>query len=185
MKLNKYTLLSFLMLVFLAALYRAIPGRPWGFAPQFAMAIFGGAVFADKKLSFLLPILSLLISDVVYEFLYINGLFEIRGFYEGMWLNYLLFGSLTIVGFFINPAKVSSIAKGALVAPTLFFLASNFVTWVGNGGFQRGKTFSGLMQTYIDGIPFYANSVVATVVFGAFLFGANYMMAGKLIKSKA
>lgn len=185
MKLNKYTLLSFLMLVFLAALYRAIPGRPWGFAPQFAMAIFGGAVFADKKLSFLLPILSLLISDVVYEFLYINGLFEIRGFYEGMWLNYLLFGSLTIVGFFINPAKVSSVAKGTFVAPTLFFLASNFVTWVGNGGFQRGKTFSGLMQTYIDGIPFYANSVVATVVFGAFLFGANHMMAGKLIKSKA
>jgi hypothetical protein len=185
MKLNKYTLLSFLMLVFLAALYRAIPGRPWGFAPQFAMAIFGGAVFADKKLSFLLPILSLLISDVVYELLYINGLFEIRGFYDGMWLNYLLFGSLTVVGFFIDANKLSSIAKGAFAAPTLFFLASNFVTWVGNGGFQRAKTFSGLMQTYIDGIPFYANSVVATVVFGAFLFGVNYMMAGKLIKSKA
>jgi hypothetical protein len=76
MRLNKYTLQSFLMLVVLAALYRAIPGRPWGFAPQFAMAIFGGAVIADKKLSFVLPLLSLLISDVIYEILYINGLFD-------------------------------------------------------------------------------------------------------------
>ena len=92
MKLNKYTLLSFFMLVLLAALYRAIPGRPWGFAPQFAMAIFGGAVIADKKLSFILPLLSLLISDVIYELLYINGVFEIKGFYDGMWVNYLLFG---------------------------------------------------------------------------------------------
>ncbi|MEY4628486.1 MAG: hypothetical protein RLZZ595_812 [Bacteroidota bacterium] len=185
MKLNKNTLLSFLMLVFLAAVYRAIPGRPWGFAPQFAMAIFGGAVFADKKLSFFMPILSLLISDVLYEFLYINGISEIKGFYDGMWINYLLFGSLTIVGFFIQPAKISSIAKGAIAAPTLFFLTSNFITWAGNGGYQRGKTFAGLMQTYMDGIPFYGNSLVATVVFSTFLFGAYHLMVGKLLKAKA
>ena len=106
MKVSKYTLLSFLMLIVVAAAYRAIPGRPWGFAPQFAMAIFGGAVIKDKKLAFLLPLLSLLISDVFYELLYINGIFEIKGFYSGMWINYLLFGSLTIVGFFIKNDKL-------------------------------------------------------------------------------
>jgi len=185
MKLNKYTLLSFLMLIFLAALYRAIPGRPWGFAPQFAMAIFGGAVIADKKLSFILPLLSLLISDVIYEILYINGLFEIKGFYDGMWINYLLFGSLTIFGFYIQPAKISSIAKGVVAAPTTFFLVSNFITWAGNGGYQRGKTFNGLMQTYIDGIPFYNNSLIATAVFSLFLFGTYHLLIGKLVKAKA
>jgi hypothetical protein len=185
MKLNKYTLLSFFMLVLLAALYRAIPGRPWGFAPQFAMAIFGGAVIADKKLSFILPLLSLLISDVIYELLYINGVFEIKGFYDGMWLNYLLFGSLTIIGFYIQPEKISSIAKGVIAAPTVFFLTSNFITWASNGGYQRGMSFSGLIQTYIDGIPFYSNSLVATAVFSLFLFGTYNLLVSKLAKAKA
>ncbi len=185
MKLNKHTLLSFLMLVVLAALYRAIPGRPWGFAPQFAMAIFGGAVIADKKLAFVLPLLSLFISDVLYELLYANGLTEIKGIYEGMWVNYLLFGSLTIIGFYIQPNKIGSIAKGVIAAPTVFFITSNFLTWAGNGGYQRAKTFTGLMQTYIDGIPFYNNSLVATVVFSLFLFGTYNLLVGKLVKAKA
>ncbi len=185
MKLNKHTLLSFFILVVLAALYRAIPGRPWGFAPQFAMAIFGGAVIADKKLAFILPLISLFISDVLYELLYVNGLSEINGFYEGMWVNYLIFGSLTIVGFFIQPNKVGSIAKGVFTAPTVFFLVSNFITWAGNGGYQRAKTVSGLMQAYIDGIPFYNNSLVATAVFSLFLFGTYNLFVSKLVKVKA
>ena len=176
MKASKYTLLSFLMLIVVAAAYRAIPGRPWGFAPQFAMAIFGGAVIKDKKLAFLLPLLSLLISDVFYELLYINGIFEIKGFYEGMWINYLLFGSLTIVGFFIKNDKPLSIAKGAVAAPTIFFFASNFITWLGSGGYNRPKTFTGLTQAFIDGIPFYTNSLVGTFVFGTVLFGGFYWL---------
>ncbi len=173
-----------LLLVSIAAIYRAIPGRPWGFAPQFAMAIFGGAMIKNRKLAFILPLMSLLVSDVLYELLYINGLSEIKGFYEGMWQNYLLFGSLTIVGFFINGEKVASIAKGALAAPTIFFIVSNLATWAGNGGFQRPKTLSGLLQAYVDGIPFYANSLVATVVFGAVLFGGQYLLTKSISRNQ-
>jgi hypothetical protein len=28
------------------------------------------------------------------------------------------------------------------------------------------------MQCYVDGVPFYANSMIATFIFGAVLFGA-------------
>lgn len=180
MKCSKYTLLSVLMLVFIAAVYRAIPGRPWGFAPQFAMAIFGGAVIKDKKLAFLLPLASLFISDLLYELLYANGLSDIQGLYSGMWLNYLLFGSLTIVGFFVKSEKISSIAKGAVLAPTLFFLVSNFLTWAGNGGYHRAKTFTGLLQSYADGLPFYGNSLVATAVFSLFLFGGYFWLGSRM-----
>jgi hypothetical protein len=101
-----------------------------------------------------------------------------------MWQNYLLFGSLTIVGFFINGEKVASIAKGALAAPTIFFIVSNLATWAGNGGFQRPKTLSGLLQAYVDGIPFYANSLVATVVFGAVLFGGQYLLTKSISRNQ-
>ena len=176
MKSSKFNIYSFLLLVVVAAAYRAIPGRPWGFAPQFAMAIFSGAVVKDKKWAIAFPILSLLISDVFYQLLYIAGIYEIPGFYNGMISNYILFGSLTIIGFFTNAASFSSIAKSSLSAPTVFFIVSNFMVWMGNGGYQRPKTTTGLMQVYYDGLPFYANSILATVLFGALLFGANLLI---------
>jgi hypothetical protein len=177
MKLSKYTLISFLLLIVIAALYRAIPGRPWGFAPQFAMAIFGGAILKDKKIAFLLPILSLLISDCLYEILYSCGITDIKGFYNGQVENYLLFASLTIVGFFVNPKNIPSILKGSLASPTVFFILSNLFVWIGNGGFQRGKTLTGLLQTYVDGVPFYTNSLLATMVFSSLLFGGHYLLS--------
>ena len=144
MKLSRYTLISFLLLIVIAAIYRAIPGRPWGFAPQFAMAIFGGSVLKDKKMAFLLPILSLLISDLLYQVLYINGVTEIAGFYAGQVENYLLFASLTVVGFFVNQKNIGSIIKGSLASPTIFFFISNLMVWIGSGGFQHPKTLAGL-----------------------------------------
>ena len=99
MKLNKPVLLSFGLLVLAASLYRAWPDRPYGFAPQMAMALFGGAVIKDKRLAFLLPLISMLISDVLYQFLYINGLTQIQGFYADQWINYLLIAGITVFGF--------------------------------------------------------------------------------------
>jgi hypothetical protein len=179
MKISKYTWVSFLLLVVIAAVYRAIPDRPWGFAPQFAMGIFAGALISNRILAFALPLVSLFLSDALYQVLNAYGYTEISGFYSGMIENYLLIGSLTFIGFFINPTKLSSITKGCLASPTLFFFASNALTWLGNGGLQRPKTFSGLVQALIDGIPFYTNSLIATVVFSAILFGSYQLIFKK------
>jgi hypothetical protein len=176
MKTSKFNIYTFLMLVFVAAAYRAIPGRPWGFAPQFAMAVFSGAVIKDKRFAFAFPILSLLISDIFYHLLFMAGIFDIPGFYNGMVSNYILFGALTVVGFFTNAQKIASIAKSCFAAPTLFFIVSNLMVWMGNGGYQRPKTAMGLLQAYVDGLPFYANSIIATIVFGSILFGANQLI---------
>ena len=73
MKISKQLIGSFLLLIVVASLYRIMPGRPYGFAPQIAMAIFGGAIVRDKKLAFILPLLSMLVSDGLYQLLYING----------------------------------------------------------------------------------------------------------------
>ena len=94
MKITKQVVVSFILLVIIAALYRVMPDRPYGFAPQIAMAIFGGAIIKDKKLSFLLPLLSMFISDALYEILYRNGIGTMCGFYEGQVTNYILFASI-------------------------------------------------------------------------------------------
>ena len=72
MKINRQIIFSFILLIIIASLYRIMPGRPYGFAPQIAMAIFGGAIIKDKKFAFLLPILAMFVSDALYQLLYVN-----------------------------------------------------------------------------------------------------------------
>ena len=191
MKSSKNIVWSFLLLVIIAALYRIIPGRPFGFAPQWAMAIFAGAAIKDKKWAFILPVLSMFISDLLYQALFMGGISDMWGFYEGQWQNYLLFTLLVLVGLAINKINVRQVGIASLVAPTLYFLVSNFLVWSSNGstrGLDRPKNFNGLLACYVDGIPFYKMSLLATFIFSAILFGTyifarNYQAVGKELRS--
>jgi hypothetical protein len=177
MKINKTALYILLALVVVAALYRIIPGRPYGFAPQIAMALFGGAVIKDKKLAFALPLLSMVLSDALFELLYFAGISPMWGFYEGQLTNYVLFALLTVSGFFIKKMSVINIAVASFAAPTAYFLISNFMVWLsGTGGLQRPKTFDGLMMCFADGLPFYKNSIAGTLFFSALFFGSYYLI---------
>ena len=149
MKITKSIIVTLILLVLVAALYRIVPNRPMGFAPQYAMAIFGGAIFIkNKKWAFLLPVLSMFFSDLFYQFLYSKGLSAIPGFYEGQWQNYALFVLLTVIGFFIKKINVVNVLIASVVSPTVYFILSNFVVWAGGGGFQRPKTCSHLNLQY-------------------------------------
>lgn len=177
MKISKQLIVSFILLIVIASLYRIMPGRPYGFAPMIAMAIFGGAVIKDKKFAFLLPLLAMFVSDGLYQLLYINGVGSIPGFYEGQFLNYLLFAGLTVFGFFIKNFNVKKIAIASLSAPTAYFLVSNFLVWISASplaGLARPKTFDGLLMCYADGLPFYPWSLASTFVFSAIFFGSYY-----------
>ena len=175
---NKNILISFALLVIVASIYRVIP-RPVNFAPQIAMALFAGAVIKDKVWALVLPILSMVLSDLLYQVLYINGLASVPGFYEGQWQNYILFGAMTCIGFFIKKIKVLNVLVASITAPTVFFILSNFVVWAGwqgTRGLNRPKTFEGLLQCYNDALPFYPNSIYACVFFSAIFFGTYVMI---------
>ncbi|GAA4332807.1 DUF6580 family putative transport protein [Flaviaesturariibacter amylovorans] len=176
MKRNTSLILSFGLLVLACSLYRVFDGRPWGFAPQIAMALFSGAIIRDKKFAFLMPLLSMLLSDALYQVLYVNGLSSTPGFYGGQATNYALFLAMTVFGFFIKNIRVGSVLAASVAAPVFYFLLSNFQVWIGGGGYQRPKTFSGLLQCYVDGWPFFTGSLMATVFFSALFFGAWQLM---------
>ena len=187
MKLNRSVLLAFGLLILAASLYRVWDGRPLGFAPQIAMAIFGGAIIKNKKLAFILPLLSMFISDAIYQVLYINGYTTIQGFYEGQWQNYLLFGLLTTIGFLIKKVNVLNVFAASVAAPTVYFILSNFIVWAGwqgTRGLGRPKTFDGLMMSYTDALPFYPNSIYSTLIFSAIFFGGYYLVNKYVLRSK-
>jgi hypothetical protein len=162
-----------------AALYRVWDDRPWGFAPQIAMALFAGSVIKDKKFSFLLPLLSMLVSDVIYQVLYTQHLSDLKGFYPGQFTNYILFVAITVIGFWIKKNNVAHIILGSLAGVVFFFIASNFFDWLGGGldikGVPYPKTVEGLTRCYTAALPFFRGSIMATFIFGAIFFGGYYL----------
>lgn len=186
MKITKQVIVSFILLVIIASVYRVMP-RPFGFAPQWAMAIFAGAIIKDKKFSFLLPLLSMFVSDALYEILYRTGAGTIPGFYPGQITNYILFAAMTVFGFLITRISFKQILGASVAAPTAYFLLSNFFVWFSNSpdaGLARPKTFNGLLLCYNDGLPFYQWSIAATLIFSAVIFGTYYFVTKKSAASE-
>jgi len=189
MKNKNTTILVFVLLVIAAALYRVWDNRPLGFAPQIAMALFAGSVIKDKRFSFLVPLFSMFVSDVLYQVLYTQGLTEIKGFYEGQWMNYILFTAITVIGFLLKKNNVSSIILGSLAGVVFFYITSNFLDWIGGGldinNQPYPKTFNGLINCFAAGLPFLRGSIFATLLFNGIFFGCYYLYSRYIIKSPA
>jgi hypothetical protein len=188
MKLNRSNLLILFILILACALYRVWDSRPMGFAPQIAMALFAGSVIKDKRFAFLFPVLSLFISDLLYQFLYAQGLTTIKGFYSGQWQNYLLIASITIIGFFINKNKIGQIFAGSLAGAVYFFLISNFMVWIGGGWDINNqpypRSFTGLMLCFSEALPFFKWSLLSTLIFNAIFFGTYYLLGKSVLKKE-
>ena len=176
-------------MVLIASLYRLLPGRPLGFAPQIAMALFSGSIIKNKRYSFLLPILSMLLSDILYEVFFQFKITPIVGFYNGQVENYLLFASVTLIGFLIRKQNWLQIFAGALAGATFYFLLSNCLVWMAGGlalnNLPYAKSWDGLISCYTAAIPFYIGSLFATVFFSVVLFGGYSIFTKYAVQPQA
>lgn len=187
MKKDNSIIVSFVLLVIIASLYRVLPGRPLGFAPQIAMALFSGSIVKDKKFAFLLPLLTMLFSDIIYELLFQFKVSSVPGFYSGQLLNYTLFIALTVVGFAIKKSNALQIIAGSVAGTLFYFILSNFTVWIGGGldinNMPYPKTTEGLITCYTAALPFLRGSLYATLIFSGILFG-GYALATKYFVQK-
>jgi hypothetical protein len=180
MKSTKSIFWSFLLLLVLASVYRIFPNRPFGFAPQWAIALFAGMMIRDRKWALAVPVLSLFLSDVLYQLLFLGGASRIPGFYDGQWQNYALFALLALLASLIRKVRIWNLLFAGLFLPTIYFILSNLILWAGwsgTRGLGRPKTWDGLVQCYADAVPFYRMSVLATLFFSALIFGSWYLLS--------
>jgi hypothetical protein len=182
MKYNGKFILFTVILIVLATVCKYFfgPNPDWsGFSPVIAIALFSGFMIQRRNFTFLLPLLALFVSDAIIQDLYNRGLFEYAGFYSGQWKNYLILLSAVLIGWSLRGKKYSTLFFGALAAPTVFFLVSNLAVWAGQH-LTYTKDFNGLMACYAAGLPFYKNSLIATLVFApGILFLYNYLVRRK------
>jgi len=185
MKLTKQTILFFFILVAVSTLVKIICAPQInlsGFTCVMAVSLFAGLMIKEKQLAFLLPLLTLLLSDLLLQLLHVLNLFPFKGFYSGQVINYVLFLLLTLIGIALRNYKTAGIIAAALVGPTVVFLLSNFVVWKTQAAVMGYNTdISGLWQSYTFGLPFYRNSLISTIIFlPAFIVLYNWMTRRKL-----
>lgn len=157
--------------IIIAALSRIIP-HPYNFAPLGAMSLFGAAYFTDKKFSFLVPLLAFFVSDLL-----VNNLLY-AGFYDGFVLFtpgfYWMYGSIALIViagvFILKKVNLKTVVAGSLSASMIFFLVTNFGSWVGNPIYPAG--IEGLLMSYSAGIPFFHYTVLGDLVYSGVMFGA-------------
>lgn len=183
MKINGRLILFTIVLVVLTTACKYFFGASYewsGFSPVIAIALFSGMIIKRKDYSFLLPLVALLLSDIAIQVLYQMNKFDYPGFYGGQWKNYmLLLLTATLIGWLLKGRKYSSVFLGGIIAPTLFFLASNFSVWLSNEVMYT-RDFAGLMNSYVAGLPFYKNALLATLVFlPVILVSYNYLAKQK------
>ena len=184
---DKSVVASFVLLIIIVSLYRILPGRPLGFAPQIAMAIFSGSIVTNKKYAFLMPLFSMLISDILYEVLFSYKLSAIPGFYSGQWINYLLIIAIIVIGFGVNQLKWMSIIAGSLAGVFAYFILSNGAVWLGGGldinNIAYPKSLDGFIICLTAGLPFLKGSLYATLLFSGVLFGGYALLNKYLVRS--
>lgn len=130
----------------------------------FGLAIFSGMMSKEKRNVFLLPLVALFFSDLIIQILYTAGIFAFAGFYSGQIVNYILLMGVAALNVLFKKINNTSIIVASILTPTVYFLISNFLVWAMGSGLVYPKTTDGLMLCYTAALPFYKNSLIATLI---------------------
>ncbi len=185
MKLTRQTILFYFILIAVTVIVKVICSPQInlsGFSSVIAVALFAGITTKNKTNAFLLPLVALFLSDMILQGLHALNLFPYSGFYSGQIINYALFILITLIGIAFRNYKTAGIFASAIIAPTVFFLLSNFIVWKTQGAAMGySNDINGLLQSYTFGLPFYRNSLIATIIFlPAFVAVYHWMLFRKL-----
>jgi len=149
-------------IIFALALFRLLPHWP-NVSPVAAMALFGGACFADKRIAFIVPFAALFLSDLFL------------GLHSSMIFVYAGFALTVTIGFLLKSrVTVTNTAFAVVFASVVFFMLTNFGAWLMSGIYA--KSAEGLMQAYIAGIPFFQNSLLGNLGYAVVIFGGYYLL---------
>jgi len=183
-KMKKQQLTSVLIasiLILLAATSRVVL-YPHNFSPMIGMAIFGGAIIKDKRLAFALPLVSMFVSDVMFE------VFDVApGFWGwGQLVGYGIFGLITAIAFNLKKITVLNVAGYSILSSVIFFLLSNLAFFILDNPIYHTYTqdLKGFISCFVQALPFFKTSVVADLVYSGILFGV-YALAQNLAFKKA
>ncbi len=146
-------------LILLGAALRVLP-HPANFAPIAAVALFGAIYIKDKRLSLILPLAAMIISDIFIGF---DSL-------QSRLIIYSCFFLIALIGLWIrNHQNVFTVTGGSLVGSTLFYLITNLV-WLYPAKMYP-HTLSGQILSYTNALPFFRYTLLGDLFYVGLFFG--------------
>jgi len=145
------------------------------FTPIAAVALFSG-FYLNKKYSLLVALLAMLVSDLII------------GFYSpsvmaSVYSSFILIG---LLGMWLRKHKnAGNLLMVTVFSSALFYLVTNFAVWAFPGSFMMyPKTWQGLMECYIMGLPFLRNTAMGDLFYVGAFFGAYELVKIAARRSK-
>lgn len=172
------------LIIVLAALSRVLP-HPWNFSPVIAIILFSVSIFSNKVVRFAFPVAIILISDWA---IHLKTGF---GFHSGTANVYFSYILVALVSYFLmkKPNFINVIA-GSLLSSLIFFLVTNFAFFypespIVNASLgQYPHNFTGIVGSYLAGIPFFKNALIGDLLFTSLFFGTYSVMKNFILKSQ-
>ena len=145
------------VMIILAAVLRIVP-HPWNFTPIGATALFSGAMFRDRRVAFLFPLIALFAGDLFVGF---HRLIPV------VYASFLL--SVCIGTGLANRRGILRVGGAVFLGALQFFLVTNFAVWQFFGTYPHTPT--GLAACYIAGLPFFGNAIAGDALYATLFFG--------------
>lgn len=169
-------LLAFVLLAGLIRLTNSFSANAiQNFTPIGAMALFGGAYFTDRWKAYLLPLLTLWLSDIVLNRFLFFG--DWVFFYDGFGWVYGTFAFLVLLGTVITrQVSFKNMLVAAVIASLTHWLVTDFGVWLSGGinpftGLPYPKTLEGYWICLVAALPFLKNFFLGTLFYSTLLFG--------------
>jgi hypothetical protein len=167
-------------LILLAAFSRIVP-HIYNFSPLGAIGMFGAAWFTKKWQALVIPLAATFISDLfINNVIYAQYNLTFTWFYEGAYWQYITYIFIITAGLLIFKNKVTApkVLAGAVASSAIFFLMSNFGSWIVMSIYP--KNFTGLMASYTAGIPFIGGTILGDLFYSAVMFGSYALISKKV-----
>ncbi len=174
---------TILSLIVVGVISRLVPHWP-NFTPVLAAALFAGVYIKDKKLAFLVPLLTMVISDLFLPF------------HQMFFFTYGAIALVVLLGTMIKKVKVLNILTASIIGSVLFFIITNFGSWAVDPFNMYANNFTGLITCYAAALPFAANqwlpsatsfasnTLWSDLFYNAILFGAFALAQYKIPQLK-
>ena len=144
---TKNNLILFVSLIVFFYLFRLIPHPP-NFTPVIALTMYGSIFFGIRSLPYI--ILAFAFTDLFI------------GFHS---LLFFTWGSLAFIGIFSKLCKhFMTRIVGCFLSALFFYIFTNFGVWISSEFYENN--LNGLISCYILAIPFFANTLFSTLLFG-------------------
>ena len=146
----------FLISIILFAIFSRFIPHPPNFTPITAIALIAGKGFTNRWIIYVIPLISLFISDLFL------------GFHDTIPFVYGAFILITLLGKMTKKITLGTV----LMSSAIFFLISNFGVWF----YNYPITLDGLISCFTLAIPFFINTILGDLFYSAIMIYPYYAL---------